>query len=667
MIDLRRNCRRTAILLGIVFLIGFLPINLALWTGLISGLTSEKDNSFNVNYSFAISFWPTRVWVWNLRLHGRDHNVDWYVTLPRAHLAFSPRALTHKTLFVKWINASSAQLNIQEHGLPASYFIHDPWSTPGDGWPLTLEINHVVIADFNRIQFNKMEFRSTGIPSTVHGAFHLVPGHELEIKGGIWEFHNLEGASGEHPVFSSLSGKALVTAHPIATDLVGGNDVLRWFDIDLKFTGKLAQAEPFGFFRTHYNPLHIRRATGEAEGSLQIAGGILQNGSYMNAQFDPLTLKLDTHELSGVGELSWKVQQERLQMLLQLKQVKWQSSLSAPLARDGTLTVNGKSSILDLLKPFRDLELDVQLAKVKMQGIEKVIQALSGAESPAPPRALRSGEGDELTIVGRLWPNSSRFEGTLNYDLPAFVWANEDTKTQMRAHTHVAATLSSQHYDQSVFDLNRADIQLSNAAIWHEGESIYDRKAWHIGLRFNPSVIKLEPPLDLHAHFFMEMDDLKIPMRFLLPDKKFIQLVMNLFPLSHFAASGDFSYTPKKSQLHDFYAHSDHGVLKGRLASNSTDAWKGGILMELTPITGCLELNAKGADFFGSKPREHCQTLWAETPERENDWPTDPPLYVGNFLDSGAGQRMRLISNGRPLLGIRPARPEGSESNRLQR
>ncbi len=604
-----RRFRRPIYALILLLALYWVPAHAVFWSGLIGSLASEEDGGFTVNHGFAVTPFPGVAWIWGVRLRGTDPNVHWQVDLARSRMLFSIPALLQKKLVVHSIRVSNATVEIQEHGLPPEKFKKDPWADGPQSWPWEIHVKSVSIANLRQARMNSVRVVSRIADSPVKGELLLIPGRLLRIRGSSWQMHAAEVYSGDFRAITGLNGEAKVESKDAPLAMIGGNEVLRWFDVELALQAQVENARPLAPLLGAYRSLQFGQSMGRIEASIRAKDGILLDGSSIRAEFDNLFFDLSQSGLSGRGSLRWEIQNRALDLGLELDDVRWQSFHPGPLVSGGRLTLIGQSHLIDLVSPFRDLALDFKLAKARVLGLSYLMETLDRDTFSKGERTIHSS-GDELSIEGRINTSTKSFDGKIRYFAPNLIWRRSKSNVRLETQANVETIASSKNYEQAEFSLAGAKVQLLGAKIRDGSETLYERDEWDLGVFFKRSRISFSPVFELDTRLELRMEDLKVPIRFLLPEKKLLQFALSIFPLSDFRGIGDFSIGKSGIRFGDFRADSKQGSIRASLVKDTGKSWAGGILMELTPLTACLQLDDNGLEFHGNQPRERCAQSW---------------------------------------------------------
>jgi len=223
-----RTLGALVLLSPVLFLVGYRIAAKRLLTGpALRAEINQKPEEIWIDWDEAVSTWPGRVSVKNLRIRGSDPNVQWIVILPEATLRYSLLPLLKRTFIVTQLRPASIQFRLRQKLVPGKFteaqakqlppipgFSDPPLRAEGEklpepeGHPFTFEVQDVASDVFDDIWVDSFRYRG---PSKLRGRFRLKPGHRAQIGPASVDFGGGALEAAETPAVTELSGRLEAT------------------------------------------------------------------------------------------------------------------------------------------------------------------------------------------------------------------------------------------------------------------------------------------------------------------------------------------------------------------------------------------------------------------------------------------------------------------------
>ncbi len=257
---LRGRVRRLAVW-GLAVLVGaplvLFAASFPLTRWLLSGPTlraiiNAHPESFRIDWDEAVSPWPGRVRLTNLRLRGSDPNVQWAIDLARADLDYSIPALLHRTFRCTRLDGSglafALRTKIEPDRVPTTDvrslppipgFSDPPLKEPSAKFrletnPFHVDVRGVSIDRVESLWVDRVRYRG---PGRVRGGFYLWPTRLARIDDARLEWDGGSRRVGGAPDRATLSGKLAVSSRAFEPINAPMPEALREFrlrlDLDL--------------------------------------------------------------------------------------------------------------------------------------------------------------------------------------------------------------------------------------------------------------------------------------------------------------------------------------------------------------------------------------------------------------------------------------------------
>ena len=228
----------------VLFLVGYRIAAKRLLTGpALRAEINQKPEEIWIDWDEAVSTWPGRVSVKNLRIRGSDPNVEWIVILPEANLRYSLMPLLRRNFIVTQLRPVSIQFRLRQKLFPGKFteeqakqlppipgFSDPPLRKPDEKLPepesnpFTFEVQDVATDVFDDIWVDSFRYRG---PSKLRGRFRLKPGERAQIGPASVEFGGGALEVAEKPAVTPLSGRLEATFADWDVQELTGNKVFR--------------------------------------------------------------------------------------------------------------------------------------------------------------------------------------------------------------------------------------------------------------------------------------------------------------------------------------------------------------------------------------------------------------------------------------------------------
>jgi hypothetical protein len=548
----------------------WIPVNLFLMARGIPSLASEGEGkSFNVTYTGAWSFFPGVVHVYGLHLDGTDPNVRWDVKIQSTTLHHSIRELFHRQVLVQKMDASGVWVKIRQHLESEKPEVLEklgpPKPTlPTDPLPWKLSIHGIHLQNFHHAELDDIRFNGK---SEIIGDFTLLPGRELEIKPSEWKIEQGNLSSQDAPIFTEMSGSSLVTIHPTDLTQTHGSEVFHTMDILHSLEAKVLSTDFFGLVYRPYQNRVKGRTEGTVSTHFDIQKGILQPGSTIQSKLSEIHLALKRTSISARGEFNWQVIERAKRPMaifsIPLRSAQWKKE-TRNLASVDTVFIQGFSRKLSLLDLFSDLEVSVVSKKIRLIPIHEILNLFSEQKNPSPALTVSTGSLDLNAVFKAA---IRRVTVDLDYSTPHFELTYNGGKTRLMGEVQTHVNVFTSRRKGYEFELGKTFSNLKSIRIMNLGEEAYTAENWKVDLALEGGRFTTEPLFNLDGDFQLKMTDLKLPIRFIVPENFFAKLGTFLYPMRNFSGAGALHIDHREIGLRDFKATTSNGPIHGALIS----------------------------------------------------------------------------------------------------
>jgi hypothetical protein len=261
-------------------------------------LVNAKPEELLVEYDSAAAWIPGTLRFTNLRVRGRDSNVEWEVRLPAARLDYAPLALLSRTFRMRRLSGGPLEFRLRERQPPdhvsrnASLFPEiegfsdpplrdpdEPKKPPRTSPPWKIRLD-AIDAPARLLWVGPWRYDGD---ARVTGEFTLQPGWHAEVGPAAIEFTRVALSLGKDVVLADAHGAARCRIAPFDVRQVKGSEVWPYIDGEFSLAGRVAALD---FFRRIYDERSapaLRKGPGQASVEIKIERGIGHGGASIEA------------------------------------------------------------------------------------------------------------------------------------------------------------------------------------------------------------------------------------------------------------------------------------------------------------------------------------------------------------------------------------------------
>jgi hypothetical protein len=581
--------KRILIAIGCIPMLYWVPMNVGLIAQVVPMLASSGEGkAFNVNYTIAWSFIPGTVHVRNLKIDGTDPNVHWEVKLRSVVFQHSLRALFDRVLSVQKLTGDSIQVTIRSHLETEKAAVRERLgpsvpTLPTDPLPWRLSISGITLNDLDRIKLDAIEFEGL---ASIHGGFMLLPGRELKISPSDFKIESGTLSSDGSKIFTEMKSTNLVTLFPADLINTHGNEIFRTMDILHSLDAQVLSSDFFGMFYQPYRSQFVGTTRGHVQTSVNIKGGVLSEGSKINSEVGEFSLNMKKGFITGSTAFDWRVDQIKGKTTaffsVPLKNVQWlhegRVMASVPL-----VDVKGSTTRLSLQDFLSNVEATVKAKDIRVIPANELVSILAGKKRP--PSILKVDPGI-LDLDATFQSEKKRVNMKLAYSTPKIEVSYNGGKTKLIGKFKTALKVFSSKRADQRFELGEISTHLQSLRIVDAGKESYAAENWQIGLGLEKGTMTVTPNFELDGTLVLKMSDLKLPIRFMVPESFIAKIGTFVYPMRNFVGRGNFHFDSDEVAVRNFKADTSSGKIKG--AWLSQDQTELAFVFQLPLIELCL-------------------------------------------------------------------------------
>jgi hypothetical protein len=285
-----------AILVLLLAVGGSIALHRILETGKLKTWVNGDPEKLRLEYASAEGWFPWDVRVKGLELRSRDANVEWYLSIDEARVAFAPLALAARRLSFTRVRATGLSFRLRERVRPEeadapgerAHFDALP-SIPGyparplrdrepgalpppeKGRPLHVSVTGIEIADVRELWIDI--WRLQGKKGRLQGSFDLLPRRHAAVGPTHVELSDAALTLGPHTIARGARFSTDATIRRFDPREVKGNDVWPYISGEAKFAGSLASLEFLNHFLRNSPEPRLAGGAGSVATELRVENG----------------------------------------------------------------------------------------------------------------------------------------------------------------------------------------------------------------------------------------------------------------------------------------------------------------------------------------------------------------------------------------------------------
>ena len=546
----------------------------------------------------------------SIHLDGTDENVHWQVELKSTVLHPDLLMLLRRNLVVHELHGDGVTVSIKEH--PESEIprviarLKEGFSPHTDpNWlPWRITIQKILLEHVNSIQMNKIRYSGN---SEITGAFMLLPGTELEILNSQWLVKNGEMFRDQERLIDEMSGDSKVTIHLTDLTRTAGNQIFKTMDIRQQLYARVYSSDFFGVLITPYNRVVESETVGSIKTDLDIRNGVLQPPSEISANFDQMVIHFLGASLLSKGKIKWVAKAASPKniglLTIPLENLRWEKNKTT-LAYAKNFFASSESTELSLMNLFADQRMKLKAKNIHLAPLGKIVKALNTG-STATSHEIKTGDG-VLDLDAQFFPAGKEFGGKVQYRTSGLSVSYNQGKTHLDSEAKVVLEVYSPHYDQGTLMIKNVQADLQKMKIFFEGKETYSSDDWKVNFAMKEGTFYFKDATELDGRFTLGMTNLRVPIRFAVPDKFAVKLGLFLFPMNDFRGSGHLFLDENLFKISDFHAHTSSGTIEASL--QSSEAMNFGALFPIGSTQLCFsQFHISQPDLSFSEAEKKCR------------------------------------------------------------
>ncbi|MGQ0504606.1 MAG: hypothetical protein ACT4TC_04745 [Myxococcaceae bacterium] len=310
--------RQSLFVLGGLWLLYLVGINVALLTGLIPWAINQKTlPSAKLGYSAAWSWWPGDLNVRGFHLRVDDHSLRMEIEVDRVEASVALHQLLNRRFQTNWVEAEGASVKVRDQ--PSL----QPWSPKREHWRPHMEPNvqrylggpelpPALASDVFWVELEKVHVQRVHTiwidvahfvgEAEVHGRLRVLPSRLLDVGPVAVAFQSGGVSLGEDVLLSTLKGRAeLLIPDTVLTDSTLGGPLRRMQGhLHLDATTSLEVLD-------QVTELSASQTAGLLHLDAWIEDGRLRGPTALRWRTPDFALQLDEYRIEGVSQVEAEV------------------------------------------------------------------------------------------------------------------------------------------------------------------------------------------------------------------------------------------------------------------------------------------------------------------------------------------------------------------------
>ncbi len=446
-------------------------LNLGVARPLLSRLISVDPQSFDLDYRRAWSFWPSLVYVRNVKLRGNDANLQWQIEVDAARVSIDLLALLHREFHATKVRAEGIGLRLRQKldvvaatrdriaPLPPILGFDGPplrngrppadelSNIPYDLWSVRIEN---VAGLVRQIWFDEVHFEGK---VRVTGAFFLQPKRQLWVGPAHAAILSGTITLGDERLLQSVSGAADCHIPPFDPSAPVGMEFFRYISGNARLDANISSARAFDYYpRIRGIPLQFDGGQGVLHVDGTLRSGIIRP---LNLALTMGELTAETGKWLAVGTLEVSARtnaQGPSAWSARIGSVELRRAGANVVAIDGKpLQLDAQVDEIDLSRAAPDLEIhgDLPLARVpNLRFINEFVSSPNGLHVDGGKASFSA------QLIASTGTNSIKGVASVDADAVAGRYGALQVAGRVNANAHVAKLL----LDSGAFEVSKAVI-----------------------------------------------------------------------------------------------------------------------------------------------------------------------------------------------------------------
>jgi hypothetical protein len=515
---------RAGLFVTLAYLSYLLVVNLALALGHAVGLPEDVK----VRFASAWSWYPGQVQARDVRIIGTDSHVQWQLDIEHVRFRLSVTALFRRRFHASAVRGTGVTMRIRQKldaakatpealaVLPPIEGVRDPPVRPAVPLPpiadadynlWSAQLDDVDAEGVREVWFDA--YRFTG-EAHVTGSFALRPLRMARIGPAAISVTRGELRIGKETALEGLAGHVNATVGHFDPRQIDDVTFLRYVTAALRGHGRVASLR----FLNHYLPEasepKVDGGGGPVEVDVHVVSGVLVAPGTVSLDLERVDVTSADDRASAAAHIALfvdgKPKRPEASVSMELAGLELRrAGVQAPILRAPRLALFGRSTDLDLVRPFGDATASGEISSADLPDLRWLNPYLGNNAL-----SLLAGRAHVHATFSASVPTHGA-KGNLALVTDGLVVRVADSDVRGTANVGIVLgdlDLSSLRGDLSGSRIEVRDLVLSNAP---------KEAAWWIRVELQKAHLALAPPTRLHAQFTLEAKDGRPLLRQLMP------------------------------------------------------------------------------------------------------------------------------------------------------
>ncbi len=361
--------------------------------GVIPKLINTGPDELKIDYSWAISFFPSTVYVRNANFRVQDRNVQLFGKLSGTFLFISLPKLLKRQFVVHYLEGQNLKfffrlrrkpeeiVKLSKDAVPPIPGLTDmtkpttpkkPSDPSEENRQWRLRMDHVHIASISEIWFDRFHFEGN---ASVRGGFYLKPSHAVEVYPAVLSFSDGKLAGSGEPFLEHISG-AIHTHLPLLNTTDGEEEPIPpHVNATIELHAPIKGIESANAYLKSIKWLVLSGGEGQLNVKVGVEKGVLMPGSHVEAVSKAITAQIWQQKVVGDGLVSWTLVDGEPRK--GIAEVKLDRFALGRMQDKGPALIKGQGLIITLESENPDLDDPVKHPRARVQIPNARIEDLS--------------------------------------------------------------------------------------------------------------------------------------------------------------------------------------------------------------------------------------------------------------------------------------------------
>jgi hypothetical protein len=388
-------------------------------------------------------------------------------------------------------------------------------------------------------------------------------------------------------LLDEMVGDSKVTIHPTNLTRVSGNQIFETMDIHQDLNARVYSSNFFGLLLKPYQSVVSGGTLGTVNNHLVIDQGVFMPGTAIDADFEKVHLVGEKDQFDGTGSLHWSVKhvdpRNVGELSIPLKNINWSRGKHS-IAKAKDFNIDVKSHDLALYHMFEDMALNAGSDSIEAGPLSEILPIFS--THPLPKESFDTGKS-HIKVHAQFVPKVKNANAQFSIDTDKVNLSYNKGITQFQSGLKAGLKISAPRYDLGHFYLSDFYVDLKKIKVTNKNKVEFESNDWNLSLKTDRALFE-QATSRLKTSFSIYLTDLKMPVRYFMPDKFAVNLGTSLYPLKDFKGTGLLKWSPTLVDIENFKATTSSGPIDANFYQHENEETQIKVFANLGLMKICL-------------------------------------------------------------------------------